>query len=424
MRRIYILGIIIVFFIIGGVFAWQQGLRGMRCSASDGMKVLEEAAQHNLRQVVVGDSTTGRTIMWQSDKRLPEMILEYRKTNGGELQTKSAEPKEFAEDGKTDYVYNVLLDNLESGQAYVYRIGYADRRSEWTTLSTPMKNQGFKALVFPDSQSSDYHDWQKLAEAAFTANPDTAFFINMGDLVDNGEDRYQWQEWFKGVTRVRSIPIAPVMGNHETYDKKWEVRMPVAYLRLFALPPNGSSALEGQHYAFSYGKAEFFVLNTQLSELSKWQPTMLSEQIAWLQQVLEHSTARWKVVLLHKDLFTYAFKQKDSRAAGINEMGRTLMPIFDKYGVDVVLSAHLHTYRNRGLVYNFERAEHGTLYVLTGVAGNVRYPDLWAVHPLDEKGAPEPELGNYLTLTVDGDSLLLETFITDGTKIDSVHLVK
>lgn len=53
------------------------------------------------------------------------------------------------------------------------------------------------------------------------------------------------------------------------------------------------------------------------------------------------------------------------------------MPIFDKYDVDAVLTAHLHTYRRRALIRDFAQNEQGTLYILTGVAGNVRYPSLW-----------------------------------------------
>ena len=40
------------------------------------------------------------------------------------------------------------------------------------------------------------------------------------------------------------------------------------------------------------------------------------------------------------------------------------MPIFDEFNVDLVLSAHLHSYRNRGHVRNFDRDASGPLYIL------------------------------------------------------------
>ena len=53
------------------------------------------------------------------------------------------------------------------------------------------------------------------------------FFINMGDLVDNGYDLVQWNGWFDGVEpMVNNIPVAPVQGNHETYTTDWQVAMP------------------------------------------------------------------------------------------------------------------------------------------------------------------------------------------------------
>ena len=36
---------------------------------------------------------------------------------------------------------------------------------------------------------------------------------------------------------------------------------------------------------------------------------------------------------------------------GFNNIGKAFMPIFDKFHVDVVLSAHYHTYRRHGHTY-------------------------------------------------------------------------
>ena len=43
------------------------------------------------------------------------------------------------------------------------------------------------------------------------------------------------------------------------------------------------------------------------------------------------------------------------------------------------------------LLRDFAPNEQGTLYILTGVAGNVRYPNLWHENPLDEYVPPQPE---------------------------------
>ena len=98
--------------------------------------------------------------------------------------------------------------------------------------------------------------------------------------------------------------------------------------------------------------------------------------------------------------------------------------IFDEYGIDLVLSAHLHTYRNREHIQNFQRATQGPFYLLTGLAGNVQYPNLWARHSLDVKIAPQPETENYIILEKKENSLHLTSYLPDGNVIDEVEIKK
>ena len=127
---------------------------------------------------------------------------------------------------------------------------------------------------------------------------------------------------------------------------------------------------------------------------------------------------------MHKDVLTYEIKNRTDRKAGISDIGRAWMPLFDEYGVDAVLTAHLHTYRRRGNLYNFESDTRGPLYIITGVAGNVRYPDLWVDHPFDQATAPQPETDNYMTIEASEDVLRLAAFLVDGRKIDQVEIRK
>lgn len=90
------------------------------------------------------------------------------------------------------------------------------------------------------------------------------------------------------------------------------------------------------------------------------------------------------------------------------------MPLFDEYGVDVVLSAHLHTYRDRGHIADFKRDAKGPLYIITGVAGNVQYPGLWKQHALDEYAAPQPETDNYLVMQATDDTLSFSSYLPSG----------
>ena len=141
---------------------------------------------------------------------------------------------------------------------------------------------------------------------AWQRNRDAQFFITMGDLVDNGEHAYQWNEWFTRIgPMIIRIPAAPVMGNHETYTMDWKVRMPQAYLHYFQLPEGTQASYKNQFYSFDYGDVHYVVLNTQMREMEEFQPNLLQDQLAWFRADMEKTRKKWKVVLMHKDVLRY-----------------------------------------------------------------------------------------------------------------------
>ncbi|MBF1695614.1 MAG: metallophosphoesterase, partial [Selenomonas sp.] len=132
-------------------------------------------------------------------------------------------------------------------------------------------------------------------------------------------------------------------------------------------------------------------------------------------------------VLVHEDVLQYRIHGRPERSEGIDEeIGRVWMPVFDELLIDVVFTAHLHTYRNRGHIYAFAKTpeQKGPLYILTGVAGNVRYPNLWIDHAFDEVTLPQPETDNYLTMEVAADQIEIACFLPDGTEMDRVTVTK
>ena len=391
--------------VIAAVSAYTW-LPGTKTVARQGVKATKAAAAHylstdavdasNIRQVITADSTTSRTFMWQSDYAEENPVVEYRQAGDDDsLMQLPASSDAFSDDGVTTYIHTAAVSDLKPGTAYEYRVGAGDKRSDWQSFHTA-QGHDFKALIFPDSQSSDYSVWAATAQPAWQRNQDAQFFINMGDLVDNGQDHYQWNAWFDVVgDMIARIPVVPLLGNHETYDKDWKVRMPEAYLHLFALPRIDREKYQNQFYSFDYGDVHFVVLNTQSQELADFEPSLDEDEVAWFKEDMAKTTKKWKIVLMHKDPLQYGFANRPQpREEGFSPEGRLWMPLFDQYGVDAVLSAHLHTYRDRGHIRNFQRDESGPLYLITGVAGNVQYPGLWKQHSLDEYVAPQPETDN------------------------------
>ena len=411
---------------VGGAALWQLDLlRGLRDTALrqfPGVFYVER-----LRQVVASDVGRGRVLMWEVSSPVENQMVELRVQGADGVRRFAAEDTRFTDDGTDVYQYTAELD-LTPGNSYQYRLTAGDAATDWQMLYAPTENENYKMLIFPDSQSSDYADWKQLAHLAWARNTDAEIFTCMGDLVDNGEDRLQWTEFFVGIKEMqRSIPMAPVMGNHETYNLDWKVRLPEAYLHYFKTPRNGSKDFERYYYSLDYGDVHYVVLCTQQKEIGEFKNGLVEEQLAWIRRDLKAHRKRWNIVLMHKDVLQYRINGRPERTEGIDEEnGRVWMPIFDELGIDIVFTAHLHTYRNRGHIYGFEKgaAKKGPLYILTGVAGNVRYPNLWIDHAFDEVTLPQPETDNYLTMDVSREAIEIACFLPDGTEMDRVRVTK
>jgi phosphodiesterase/alkaline phosphatase D-like protein len=213
----------------------QQGMRAAKATAAH-YELIDSVDALNIHQVITQDSASSRTFMWQSQLEENDAVLEYRIKGSEDALILSAENEKFSDDNTTTYIHTVTVQDLQPGSDYEYRVGYGKKRSDWMSFRTAA-GDNFKALIFPDSQSSDYSAWAQTMRPAWQANKDAQFFVNMGDLVDNGQDHYQWNAWFDVVEpMISQIPVVPTLGNHETYDRDWKVRMPEAYLHLFSLP--------------------------------------------------------------------------------------------------------------------------------------------------------------------------------------------
>lgn len=395
------------------------------------IKPLLDSESRYIRQIVARDNSTSRTIMWQSDSSEADAVIEYRLAGDTNTQTIGATDKAFTDDGSTTYIHEATVTGLTPNTKYEYRVGYgADRRSDWYSLETAGASV-YDVLIYPDSQSGDYSQWEEIVKSSALRNPRTALYISMGDLVDNGEQDYQWRTWLNSIKPLSAnVPLATTLGNHEMYTLDWKMREPRAYLNYFGVPPNGNEIFNRRYYSYDFGDVHYVVLDTMLYESNHednhdtHHPDLYDVQVQWLRQDLASNMKKWTVVLMHRDPFQYAFNRPGAnRDVGFNEEGVLFMPIFDEFNVDLVLSAHLHSYRNRGHVRNFERDASGPLYILTGIAGDARRPN-WKEHPLDVYVAPDREKNNYMTMTVTPNKLIVKAFLPDGTQLDESVIEK
>jgi len=268
-----------------------------------------------------------------------------------------------------------------------------------------------KMLVFADSQCVDYQVWKKVADAAVKKFPDAEIATVIGDLVDNGAADWQWREWFNAAENLlRDRIFLPVIGNHECYNSDWKFCLPEGYFQRFNVE---------HFYSHDFGAATFFILNNNFEELNQFLPELQKNQENWLRREVEKSAKNWKIVLMHKDIFDYAENK-------FNDIGKIFMPLFDELQIDLVLTGHLHTYRNRGKIFNYKKTAEGTCYILCGRAGDQKY--LENISEIDEVTFPnadkisEPE--TFIEVDISEKFLTLNCLTVGGEIVDKFTLQK
>ena len=379
------------------------------------------AAEH-ITLTWMGDPQTTQTITWQTNvatntlgqvQYAPEVDTKF-------FPHKSKSAIAQVEQLSTNFgivnIHSVTLTGLNPGTSYIYRLGEEADWSEVHTFTTSAKNVSkFKFLVFGDSQSTNYNVWQSTIHQAYQANPDAVFFTNIGDLVDNGQDYAQWKAWFEAAQGVVDIiPVMPVTGNHESYTPEGKFSMPILFTAQLKLPLNGPEGLKGQVYSFDYGDVHFSMLDSQEGEERTFIPAMLDLQKTWLENDLQSTHKKWKIVCFHRPPY-------NNKEHGANEnIRRAFVPILDKYHADVVFTGHDHVYGHTYPLLGDEvvdSPDKGTIYVASGRSGTKTYRDVsnkgwnqFFYNPIDEP--------NYITVEVRGDSLTVKAFKQSGILID------
>lgn len=381
------------------------------------------------RQIITADSTTSRTIMWQAEGARQQASFTLTSANGPS-QNYIPETNTLVQDDTTTTFYTVRLTGLMPATSYEGTIAMAAETISLPIDTPPAELTAFEALLIDDSQCGEtYEPFAELLAKALARHPQAAFLADIGDLTDNGQSDWHWQSFFAALLagRAKAMPFAPVMGNHECYGLDWKFALPRRYLASFAVPDNGSRTFPGYYYSFDYGAAHFIVLNTQFEELDGLKPGLLQEELLWLKHDAAGSHKPWKIVLMHKDVIAYdEYQPGTGHTGGISDVGHDFMKSFDALGIDLVLTGHMHTYRNRGHIYDEMPSDHGPTYLMFGPAGNERYtvpPDT----DFDKVSLDQSDPGryrNYMTLAVTPTKCIATCHLEDGTTVDRVVLTK
>jgi 3',5'-cyclic AMP phosphodiesterase CpdA len=160
--------------------------------------------------------------------------------------------------------------------------------------------------------------------------------------------------------------------------------------------------MNGQrYYSFKKGDVQFFVLDSNYMDAT---------QLDWIQHQLSESNAKWKIAYFHHPLYS------DGRFHGPDvDLRKLLMPIFEKYGMNVVMSGHDH-------VYERFKPEDGIYFFLVGNSGELRYHNLRQGSDIMAAGFDTDR--TFMMVEISGDKLYFQTVSRTGQTVDSGALAR
>ncbi|NUU95107.1 hypothetical protein XO10_02200 [Marinitoga sp. 1135] len=204
----------------------------------------------------------------------------------------------------------------------------------------PLKKD-FTFVVYGDTR---YYDklHRMIVDKIIEEKPD--FVINVGDMVENGENINYWTNFFNTIKGL-NIPYFPIPGNHEKNSKY--------YYAAFILPEGGGFQNK-QWYSFKYGNLNFILLDSIIINNSE----LFKQETIWLEQTLKNNKNYINIIIFHYPFWNnsiYAWR-RDNKI-----LEKKWRPIFEKYNVKLVFNGHVHAY---------ERFElNGITYITTGGGG-------------------------------------------------------
>lgn len=234
-------------------------------------------------------------------------------------------------------------------------------------------------------------------------------------LGDNAYDFGKDEEYQKNVFELydqsflQQTPIYPSPGNHDYRDQRENGAAEIAYYKIFTVPQHGEgggiASGTASYYSVNYGNVHLVSLNSEeeINDVFTISDT-LSEQVSWLKKDLEANRQTWTVIYLHRPPYTMAGSHNSDKEEDLVKLRKNLVPILERYQVDIVLAGHSHVYERtfpllghydssdtfdsvkHVVKANKDKKNRGIVYVVAGSGGQIDN---------EEKGVPLPAAAYY-----------------------------
>jgi len=324
-----------------------------------------------------------------------------------------ANPKDKSSPKVAAYLYRARLTDLVPGTSYQYQVLPAGKGGPASTAKTfrtfPLKPERITFIAYGDTRTNAA---AHRSVAACFSRHEPLFILHDGDLVTSGKALELWgPQFFTPLADVIDhVPIMPALGNHEGGAEN--------LLRFFDQPGGRT------WYSFDCGPVHVTVLDDQQTK---------PENVQWLDQDLAAAKAPWKIAMYHAPTFNLEGHKSDA-------VRLTFLPVFEKYGVDVVVAGHSHTYERfvplvrkgpptagaaagvRGVAG--AAAPRPITFITAGGGGAPLVAGAGAAGPKPAILAQTARAYHYCVFTVDAETLRVEALGSDGAKIDALTITK
>jgi len=248
------------------------------------------------------------------------------------------------ENGHINYSYSVTCDDLKPGTSYEVTI-FSDTHQYIKEISTLGASE-IKMAFIGDIQGykmTNYDGFKETLDYVDSHNVDLIYLA--GDIVDTGD---KWQEWryFEQTLVGRNDMFITCIGNHDVKGS------PDIYDKTFTYPENGLISNRS------------FYIDLPFARIGVWDTESYStfeDQSEWLENVMDID--KFKVILMHRSVYPISYNESHIR---------NLHQVFDKVGIDLVLSGHDHIY-SRTMMKNGHRDDNGTVYIVGGSGSGSKF---------------------------------------------------
>ena len=208
-----------------------------------------------------------------------------------------------------------------------------------TVTYTPASFQ--KVFAASDTTMAAAGDWgcsdntEKTVQNVRNLNP--KLLLALGDFSYDKTSTC-WLSVMKPIESITKISI----GNHEDSDTLLN-----SYLNQFRLSK--------QYYSFDTNNVHVLIMSTE--EESEPNSDQYNFVVNDLRNAANNPDIKWIVVNMHNPFYSSPNECKASGCEGDKDFRESFHPLFDKYGVDLVLEGHVHNYqRSFPLAFNQQKS--------------------------------------------------------------------